>query len=119
MILTWLRLQRVSHKGYVSKPPVPEEREAYRLHGEAVKKKKDAAKQAATRKRERKEKHEKECKIALTDGRPRPPLRMCNPALLVVPLLPLPLPGGGLLRRVLLLLHRLSMQAVGFAFLRD
>ena len=65
-------MQRVSHKGYVSKPPVPEEREAYRLHGEAVKKKKDAAKQAATRKRERKEKHEKECKIALVEERPRP-----------------------------------------------
>ena len=47
----------VSHKGYVSKPPVPEEREAYRLHGEAVKKKKDEAKDAATRKRERKERH--------------------------------------------------------------
>ena len=62
----------VSHKGHVSKPPVPEEREANRLHGEAVNKKKDAAKQAATRKRERKEKHEKECKIALAEGRPRP-----------------------------------------------
>ena len=72
MILTWLHLQRVSHKGHVSKPPVPEVREANRLHGEAVKKKKDAAKQAATRKRERKEKHEKECKIALAEGRPRP-----------------------------------------------
>ena len=62
----------VSHKGRVSKPLVPEEREANRLHGEAVKKKKDAAKQAATRKRERKEKHEKECRIALAEGRPRP-----------------------------------------------
>ena len=72
MILIWLRLQGVSHKGYVSKPPVPEEREAYRLHGEAVKKKKDVAKQAATRKGERKEKHEKECRIALAEGRPRP-----------------------------------------------
>ena len=61
----------VSHKGHVSKPPVPEEREANRLHGEAAKKK-DAAKQAATRKRERKEKHVKECKIALAEGRPRP-----------------------------------------------
>jgi len=61
----------VSHKGYVSKPPVPEEREAYRLHGEAVKKKKDVARQAATRKRERKEKHEKEC-IALAEELPRP-----------------------------------------------
>jgi hypothetical protein len=37
-----------------------------------VKKKKDAVKQAVTRKRERKEKHEKECKIALAEGRPRP-----------------------------------------------
>ena len=44
-------MQRVSHKGYVSKPPVPEEHEANRLHREAVKKKKDAAKVAATRKR--------------------------------------------------------------------
>ena len=65
-------LQGVSHKGHVSKPPVPEEREANRLHGEAVKKKKDAAKQASTRKRERKEKHEKECMIALAKGRLRP-----------------------------------------------
>ena len=72
LFLTWLCLQGVSHKGHVSKPPVPEEREANRLHGEAVKKKKDAAKQAATRKRERKEKHEKECKIALAEGRLRP-----------------------------------------------
>ena len=62
----------VSHKGHVSMPPVPEEREANRLHGEAVKKKNDAAKQAATRKRERKKKHEKECKIALVEGRPQP-----------------------------------------------
>ena len=62
----------VSHKGHVSKPPVPEEREANRLHGEAVKKKKDAAKDAATRKRERKERHDKECKIAHAEGRPRP-----------------------------------------------
>jgi len=61
----------VSHKGHVSKPPVPKEHEANRLHGEAVKKK-DAVKQAATRKRERKDKHEKECKIALAEGRPQP-----------------------------------------------
>jgi len=62
----------VSHKGHVSKPSVPEEREANLLHEEVVKKRKDAAKQAATRKRERKEKHEKECKIALAEGRPWP-----------------------------------------------
>ena len=37
-----------------------------------MKKKKDAVKQAVTRKRERKEKHEKECKIALAEGRPWP-----------------------------------------------
>ena len=62
----------VSHKGHVSKPPVPEECEANCLHREVVKKKKDAVKQAATRKREMKEKHENECKIALVEGRPRP-----------------------------------------------
>ena len=72
MILTWLRLQGVSHKGYTSKPPVPEEREVNRLHGEAVKRKKDAAKEAATTMRKRKEKHEKECKIARAEGKPRP-----------------------------------------------
>ena len=65
-------MQGVSHKGHVSKPPVPEEREANHLHGEVVKKKKDAAKDAATRKRERKEKHEKECKVAHGEGAPRP-----------------------------------------------
>ena len=31
LILTWSRLQGVSHKGHVSKPPVPEERQANRL----------------------------------------------------------------------------------------
>ena len=72
MILTWLRLQGVSHRGYTSKPPVPEEREVNRLHGEAVKKKKDAAEEAAARKRKRKEKHEKECKIARAEGKPHP-----------------------------------------------
>ena len=56
--------------------PRPGEREANRLHGEAVKKKKkkkkDAAKEAAARKRERKEKHAKACKIAEAEGAPRP-----------------------------------------------
>ena len=65
-------MQGVSHKGHVSKPPVPEKRKANRLHGEAVKKKKDAAKDAATRKRERKERHARECKIAEAEGAPRP-----------------------------------------------
>jgi hypothetical protein len=62
----------VSHKGHVSKPPIPEEREANRLHGEAVKKKKDAAKDAATRKRERKERHARECKIVEAEVALRP-----------------------------------------------
>ena len=67
-------LQGVSHKGYTSKPPVPEEREVNRLHGEAIKKKKNAAEEsdARKRKRKRKEKHEKECKIARAEGKPRP-----------------------------------------------
>ena len=65
-------MQGVSHKGYVSKPPIPEEREANRLGDKAVKRRKEAAKDAATRKRERKEKHEKECKIAHAEGAPRP-----------------------------------------------
>ena len=72
MILTWLRLQGVSRKGYTSKPPVPEEREVNRLHAEAVKKQKDAAEAAAARKRKRKEKHEKACKIAHAEGKPWP-----------------------------------------------
>ena len=72
MILTWLHLQGVIHKGYTSKPPVPEEREVNRLHREAMKKQKDAAEAAAARKRKRKEKHEKACKIAHAERKPRP-----------------------------------------------
>ena len=72
LFLTWLRLQGVSRKGYTSKPPVPEECEVNRLHGEAMKKQKDAAEAAAARKRKRKEKHEKACKIAHAEGKPRP-----------------------------------------------
>ena len=72
MIQTWLRLQGVSHKGYTSKPPVPEERVINRLHAEVMKKQKDAAEKAATRKRKRKEKHEKACKIAHTEGKSPP-----------------------------------------------
>jgi len=62
----------VSHKGYTSKPPVPEEREVNRQHVEAVKKQKDAAEAAAARKRKRKEKHDKACKIAHAKRKPRP-----------------------------------------------
>jgi len=60
LLLTWPRLQGVSHKGYVSKPPIPEEREANRLRDKVVKRRKDAARDIATRKRDRKERHEKE-----------------------------------------------------------
>ena len=65
-------MQGVSRRGYTSKPPVPEEREVNRLHAEAVKKLKDAADAAAARKRKRKEKHNKVCKIAHAEGKPRP-----------------------------------------------
>ena len=65
-------MQGVNHKGHVSKPPVPEEREANCLRDEAAKKKKDAAKKTANRKRERKEKQARECKIAEAEGAPRP-----------------------------------------------
>ena len=73
LLLSWPRSQGLSHKGYVSKAPVPEDRQANRLRDEAVKKKKDAAKEATARKRERKEKHAKACKIAQAEGAPRPP----------------------------------------------
>ena len=62
----------MSRRGYTSRPPVPEEREVNRLHAEAVKKQKDAAEAAATRKRKRMEKHDKACKIAHAEGKPRP-----------------------------------------------
>ena len=51
LLLVQSRLQGLSHKGYVLKPPTPEARKANRLHGEAVKKKKDAANEAAAKKR--------------------------------------------------------------------
>ena len=70
MSLIWSRLQGVSRKGYISKPPVPEDRQANRLRDEAVKKKKDAAKEVTTMKRDRKEKHAKACKIAQAEGAP-------------------------------------------------
>ena len=63
-------MQGVSRKGYTSKPPVPEEREVNHLHREAMRKQKDAAEAAATRKSKRKEKHEKACKIAHAEGKP-------------------------------------------------
>ena len=54
----------MSHRGYVSKPPVLEDRQANRQCDESVKRKKDAAKEVATRKRERKEEHARACKTA-------------------------------------------------------
>ena len=62
----------MSRRGYTSRPPVPEEREVNRLHTEAVKNQKDTAETAAARKRKRKEKHDKACKIAHKEGKPRP-----------------------------------------------
>ena len=54
------------------RPPIPEEREVNRLHAKAVKKRKEAAEEAAERKRKRKAKHNKACKIARAEGKPRP-----------------------------------------------
>ena len=65
-------MQGVSRRCHPSRPPIPEEHEVNRLHEEAVKKRKDAAEAAADRKRKRKEKHDKVCKIARTEGKPRP-----------------------------------------------
>ena len=62
----------VSCKGFTSRPPVPEECEVNRLHTEAVNKQKEAVEAAADRKRRRKEKHDKACKIARAEGKPRP-----------------------------------------------
>ena len=73
LLLIWSHLQGVSRKGYVSKHPVPEDRQANRLRDETVKKKKNAVKEAAARKRDRKEKHTKACKIAQAEGAPRLP----------------------------------------------
>ena len=60
----------MSHRCHHSRPPIPEEREVNRLHAEAVKKRKEAAEEAA--KMKRKAKHEKACKIARAEGKPRP-----------------------------------------------
>ena len=68
--LTWRVLQGL--KCHPSRPPVLEERQINRLHAEAVKRRKDAAEVKAERKRKRKEKHDKACKIARSEGKPRP-----------------------------------------------
>ena len=61
----------MGRKCHPSRPLIPEEREVNRLHAEAVKKRKEAVEAAADRKR-RKEKHDKACKIARAEGKPRP-----------------------------------------------
>ena len=62
----------MGRKCHPSRPPIPEEREVTRLHAEAVKKRKEAAEAAADRKRRREERHDKACKIACAEGKPRP-----------------------------------------------
>ena len=81
MLLIWAHLQGLSHKGYVSKPPLPEARKANRLHAEAVKKRKDEAEAKATRKREREEEHKKACARARREGLPSPPTPDVTPGL--------------------------------------
>ena len=65
-------MQGVGRKCHPSRPPIPEEREINRLHVEVVKKRKEAAEEAADRKRRRKTKHDKACKITHAEGKPRP-----------------------------------------------
>ena len=55
-----------------SKPPVPEQRLINRLHAEKMKRRKDAAEAKVERKRKRKAKHDKACKLARAEGKPRP-----------------------------------------------
>ncbi|XP_039851450.1 transcriptional regulatory protein AlgP-like [Panicum virgatum] len=61
----------VSRRCHPSRPLIPEECEVNRLHAEAVMKRKEAAEEAAERKRKRKAKHDKVCKIARAEGKPR------------------------------------------------
>ena len=61
----------MSRRCHPSRPPIPEECEVNRLHAEVVKKRKEAAEAAAERKRKRKAKHDKACKIARAEGKPR------------------------------------------------
>jgi len=55
-----------------SKLPVTEQRQINRLHAEKMKRWKDAAEAKAERKRKRKAKHDKVCKLARVEGKPRP-----------------------------------------------
>ena len=54
------------------RPPVPEDRQMNRLHAEKMKRRKDAAEAKVERKRKRKVKHDKACKLACAEGKPRP-----------------------------------------------
>ena len=56
----------------ISKPPVPEQRLINRLHAEKMKRRKDAAEAKFEMKRKRKAKHDKACKLARAEGKPRP-----------------------------------------------
>ena len=56
----------------ISKPPVPEQRLINRLHVEKMKRRKDGAEAKVERKRKRKAKHDKACKLAHAEGKPRP-----------------------------------------------
>ena len=56
----------------ISKPPVPEQHLINRLHAEKMKRRKDAVEAKIERKRKRKAKHDKACKIARVEGKPRP-----------------------------------------------
>ena len=62
----------MSHKGYVSKPLLPDVREANHLRVVADKKRKDEAKAKAARKRQRKDDHDKACARAQREGIPPP-----------------------------------------------
>ena len=55
-----------------SRPPVPEQRLINRLHAEKMKRRKDVADAKVERKRKRKAKHDKACKLARAEGKPRP-----------------------------------------------
>ena len=55
-----------------SKPPVPEQRLINRLHAEKMKRRKDVAEAKVERKRKRKARHDKACKLARAEGKPRP-----------------------------------------------
>ena len=56
----------------ISRPPVSEQRLINRLHAEKMKRPKDAAEAKVERRRKTKAKHDKACKLARAEGKPRP-----------------------------------------------